>query len=304
MYSIMASADTFLANLSNLQQRMGTANRQVSSGLRVQNVSDDPSSVVDILELNTQIQSNNQLGLNLGKVQTEVNAGEGAINSATTLMDQAQQLGAEGATATTSTGTRAQLAAQVSDLITEMQGLANSQVQGRYIFSGDSDQTAAFGAVDLTKSNGVGAYLGTPSTRVVQGPNGTTIPLALTAQDIFDGGTGGTPSNSVLQSLTELYNALSSNNTTAVTQAVTDVSSSSTYLSTQQARYGDIQNRISGALSYQSILNTNLGAELSSVQDSDAAQAITTLQSDTVAEQAAMSAYNSIPKKSLFDYLG
>ena len=303
MYSIVASADRFLANLSGLQQRMDTANRQVSSGLRVQNVSDDPSSVADILQLNSQISSNDQIGQNLAKVQTEMNAGESAINSATTLMDQAQQLASQGANSTSSTNSN-QLASQVSDLIKEMQSLANSQVQGRYIFSGDSDQSAAYGPVDLSTSNGVGSYLGTASTRVVQGANGTTIPLGLTAQDIFDGGPGGTASTSVLQSLSKLYSALTTGTPADVAATIPNISSAATYLSTQQSRYGDTQNRISTALTYQATLTTNLEAELGSVQNADTAQAITSLQNDTVVEQAAMSAYNAVPKKSLFDYLG
>jgi flagellar hook-associated protein 3 FlgL len=306
MYTITSSKDVFLANLSALEQRMLTDNRQVSSGLRVQTVADDPSAVNDILELNNEIGSNTQIGQNLSIVQAEVNTAESSINTANTLMDTATQLATQGATGTASAAARQQLATQVSGLLQQMQGLANTQVNGRYVFSGDSDQTSPFGVVNLAAntSNAVGAYQGSASTRTVQGPTGSTISIALTAQQIFDGGTAGTPSTSVFQALTELYNGLSTNNQSAIQQAASDITNSAKYLDTQQASYGAIQQSITAAMSQSTTLNTSLEAELISIQDVDSATAITNMQQDSTTEQAAMAAYNSLPKKSLFDYLG
>jgi flagellar hook-associated protein 3 FlgL len=306
VFTIMASSDVFLTNLNALEQRMLTDNQQVSSGLRVSSVADDPTSVGDILELNTQIDSNTQIGQNLGIVQTEVNSAESSINTATTLMDVATQLATQGSTGTAGASERQELANQVSGLLQEMQGLANTQVDGRYLFSGDSDQTPPYGTVDLTANptNAVGAYQGTASTRTVQGPEGSTISVALTAQQIFDGGASGTPATSVLQALTELYNGLTSNDQATIQQAASDVTSSAGYLNTQQASYGAIQQNISAAMNTQTTLKTNLESELSSIQDADSAIAITHMQEDSTTEQAALSAYSSLPKKSLFDYLG
>jgi flagellar hook-associated protein 3 FlgL len=306
MYTITSSTDVFLANLSSLEQRMLTDNRQVSSGLRVQTVADDPSAVNDILQLNNEIGSNTQIGQNLSIVQAEVNTAESSINSASTLMDTAVQLASQGATGTSGASSRQELANQVSGLLQQMQGLANTQVDGRYVFSGDSDQTSPFGVVNLATntSNGVGAYQGTASTRTLQGPEGSTISIALTAQQIFDGGTAGTPATSVFQALTELYNGLSTNNQSAIEQAASDITNSAKYLDTQQASYGAIQQSITAAMSQSTTLNTSLQAELVAIQDADSATAITNLQQDSTTEQAAMAAYSSLPKKSLFDYLG
>jgi flagellar hook-associated protein 3 FlgL len=306
VYTISSSADVFLASLNTLEQRMLNDNRQVSSGLRVQTVADDPTAVNDILQLNSEIGSNTQIGQNLNIVQTEVNTAESSINSATTLMDMASQLAAQGATGTSGTTARQELANQVAGLIQQMQGFANTQVDGRYVFSGSSDQTAPYGAVDLVTNttNGVGAFQGTASTRTVQGPEGSSISIALTAQQIFDGGTSGTPATSVFQSLTELYNGLSTDNQSAIEKAASDITSSASYLNTQQASYGAFQQSVTAAMDQQSALNTNLESELSAIQDADSATAITHLQQDTTTEQAAMAAYSSLPKKSLFDYLG
>jgi len=303
MFTIQTAAQTFLANLSSLEQRLDTTNREVSSGLRVQTVSDDPEDISEILQVNAEISQNNQVQTNLGQVQTEVNAAEGAISTATTLMDNASQIAAEGAS---SGADRPELANQVADILTEMQQLASTQVAGRYVFSGDSDQIAPYGAVNFTANptNGVGPYLGTDSTRTIINSYGVGFSVSFTAQQIFDGGTAGTPATSVFQSLTELYNALTSDNQNAVMSAASDITSASGYLGGMDAQYGDIQNKISDALTGQSTLNTSLQSQLSSLQDADEAQAITDQQTESTALNAAETAYAALPKKSLFDYLG
>jgi flagellar hook-associated protein 3 FlgL len=303
MFTIQTAANTFLANLSSLEQRLDKTNREVSSGLAVQTVSDDPEDIAEIMQVNAQISANDQVKTNLGQVQTEVNAAEGAISTAISLMDDATQIAAEGAS---DEANRPELASQVSDILTEMQQLASTQVAGRYVFSGDSDQTAPYGPVNFTANptNGVGAYLGSADTRQIINAYGVGFSVSFTAQQIFDGGPGGTAPNSVFQSLTELYNALTSNNQAAVTAAASDVSSASGYLSGMDAQYGDIQNKISDALTGQSTLDTSLETQLSSLQDVDEAQAVTDQQTESTALNAAETAYAELPKKSLFDYLG
>src|ERR1700685_4361701 len=167
MFTIQTAAQTFLTNLSALEERLDKTNEEVSSGLRVQTVSDDPEDVAEILQVNSEISQNDQVKTNLGQVQTEVNAAEGAISTATTLMDSASQIAAEGSSGGNTN--RAELANQVADILTEMQQIASTQVAGRYVFSGDSDQTAPYGPVNFTANptNGVGPYLGTNGTRSI-----------------------------------------------------------------------------------------------------------------------------------------
>lgn len=307
MFSIQTAANQFLSNLSALEQRLDTANKQVSSGLRVQTVSDDPAVVSQIVQLNAQIDANSQVKTNLSQVQTEVNAAESAINTATTLLDRASQIATAGSSST-STVDRTQLAQQVQDIAIEMQQLADTQVGGRFVFSGDSDQTPPYKPVDFATNplNGVGAYQGSASTRTVVDSYGGRISISVTAQDIFDGGGALPPppnNNSVFQKLASLYAALMANDPTATAQAAADLETAANYLNAQQAHYGDIQNKIADALTSQGALDTNLRAQLSTAQDADEAQAVIQQQTDNTALSAAETAYSSFPKKSLFDYL-
>ena len=302
MFNTISTAnERFLADLSNLEGRLLTAQRQVSSGLRMQSVADDPDQVSALLEVKAQIAHNSQLKYNLGRVQTEVNAAESAINTAATLMDRVRQIAAQGASSTTTVDTRTQLAGQVKDIITEMFGLTQTQVEGRYVFSGDSDQTPPYLNVDLTQPNGVGGYQGSSGTRQVEHPNGSIFSISYTADQVFD---SGGVSSSVFQSLTALYNDLQSSNIANLSTDADNIGMAASFLDGQQARYGEIQNQVSDAISAQQKLDTLLQTQLGNTQDADAASAIVELQKESVAQQAALQAHAALPRTSLFSFIG
>jgi len=302
MFNTISTAnERFLADLSNLEGRLLTAQRQVSSGLRMQSVADDPDQVSALLAVKALIAHNSQLKYNLGRVQTEVNAAENAINTAATLMDRARQIAAQGASSTTTVDTRTQLAGQVKDIITEMFGLTQTQVEGRYVFSGDSDQTPPYLNVDLTQPNGVGAYQGSSGTRQVEHPNGSIFSISYTADQVFD---SGGVSSSVFQSLTALYNDLQSSNIANLSTDADNIGMAASFLDGQQARYGEIQNQVSDAISAQQKLDTLLQTQLGNTQDADAASAIVELQKESVAQQAALQAHAALPRTSLFSFIG
>ncbi|MGA8596555.1 MAG: hypothetical protein WB676_17740, partial [Bryobacteraceae bacterium] len=211
MFTVSTATNQFLANLSNLEQRIVTVQQQVSSGLSMENVSDDPDHVSELLQVKANIAQNDQMKTNLTTVQSELGAASGAIDSATTLMNSALQIASQADNSTTTTETRTQLATQVQNIITQMYGIANTQFEGRYVFSGDDDQVAPYTSVDLTSSTGMGTYQGSDVDRQVASPDGPNITISLSASQIFDGNGGGV-STSVLQSLTSLYNDLTSNN--------------------------------------------------------------------------------------------
>lgn len=299
--TVSTATDRFLADLSNIEQRLITAQRQVSSGLRMQDVSDLPDQVSTLLVLKANIARNDRLKSNLSSVQTEVSAAETAINTATTLMDKARQIAVQGVNGTTTVDTRTQLAAQVKDLVTEVFGLTNSNVEGRFIFSGNADQNPPYAAVDLTQPNSVGAYQGSASSRLIEHPNGSKFSVSLTASQVFDYGDATT---SVLKSLTSLYNNLLSNNVTGLATDATNLATASSYLSGQQALYGGFLNQITDAQTFQQKLDIQYQIQLSNLQDADPVAAITNLQQASTAQQAALQAHAAMPTKSLFDFLG
>jgi flagellar hook-associated protein 3 FlgL len=294
------SAQSFLAGLNQIQQRLQTAQTQLTTGLKINNVSDDPSEIADIWQLNSELGQTQQTETNLGQVATEVNTGESALESAVTLVEQAETYGAQGASDISSPTTRTELANQISAILQELVSTANTSVEGRYIFAGDADQTEPY-SIDATQNPpAISAYQGTASTRQIQGADGSPFSIALTAQQIFD---SSDPSTNIFSSLTSMIQGLNNNDDPTITSALTGIQNAGTYLNEQLAFYGTTQDRVTAAQTFGQNYTTQLQTELGGVQDADEAASITNMTEATTQLQAALQSEAKLPTTTLFDFL-
>jgi flagellar hook-associated protein 3 FlgL len=298
--SLDPSAQQFLNNLNRIADALSTAQQQLSTGVKISSVSDAPDQISTLLETRASLGSTQQILSNLGRQKTEVDAGEQALESAVQLFEHAQTLGAQGATDTLTADQRATLSGQVGTVLQQLVGLAGSTVEGRFIFSGDTDQQTPY-TIDLTQANPVSAYLGSAATRVAQHPNGTTFPISLTAQQVFD---SADPSTNVFTSLNNLRTALANNDDAGIQNAVDALPKVDTYLNNQLAVYGNTQSQVAEATSYGQTLETQLQTQISNLQDADSTDAILTLTQAQTQQQAAIAARAHFPRTTLFDFLG
>ena len=289
----------FLNNLNQISDRMAQAQQQVSSGLKITQVSDAPDSIALLLQADANLSATNQSLSNLGQVKTEVDAGEQALQSAVSLFDQVQTLGAQGNTDTQTASGRATIAQQLDSLLSETVGLAGTNVDGRYIFSGNSDQQIPY-IYTAGQVPPVSAYLGAASTRLAQHPNGTTFSVALTAQQIFD---STDPTTNVFSAIENLSTALKNNDSTAIATAFDGLSKVSSYLNSQLAVYGDTQNKVADATSFGNTLQLQLQTQISGLQDADLTQSILNLTQSQTQQAAALQSEAKLPRSTLFDFL-
>ncbi len=114
------SAEAFMANINRVQRSVDEASRQVSSGLRVNSASDAPDQVDSILQIRTDTARNTQIESNLALAKADADSADGALNSATKLLDRARTLGAQGANFTLDAAGRQSLAGEVEGLLEQM----------------------------------------------------------------------------------------------------------------------------------------------------------------------------------------
>jgi len=297
--SLDPTSQAFLTGIDQIQQRLETAQAQLTTGLKMNNVSDDPSEIANLWQTRSNLDQIQQINSNLGQVQTEVNTGETALEGAVTLVERAETLGAQGASDTVDVNTRQELAGELGSVLQELVSTANTTVQGRYIFSGDSDQKAPY-TYDPTQSYPVSAYQGSTSTRLIQAPDGSTFAVALTAQQIFDSPNA---QQNVFESISSLQQALLNNDSAGVSAALANVQTSDTFLNQQLAFYGTVQDRVTNSLTFSQNYQTQLQTQLSGIQDADETESITDLTQAQTQLQAALESRAQIPNKSLFDYL-
>lgn len=295
-----ASHATFLAGMERIAARAQRAHQQLTTGLKMNTVSDDPAHLPVLMEVRASIDRNRQISNNLGRVKTETDAAESALSTAVSLLDNVATLASEAQPNTQTGDTRQQIAQQVSADLEQMIGIANTTVEGRYIFSGDSDQMQPY-SLDMTQPNPVSAYNGSGSSRTVEHPDGSTFGVARTAQQIFD---DGDPATNAFAAISNLRSALLNNDQAGIDASVANLQSASRYLNAQLSFYGTVQARVNGAIDFAANLQTQLETQQSQIQDADLTESITELSQAAVQQQAALSAEKEMPRTSLFDYLG
>lgn len=294
------SAQQFLNSLNAIGDRMTAAQRRIATGLKISQVSDAPDSISQLLAARANLAGTEQTLSNLGRVKTEVDAGEQALGSAVSMFDKVRTLGAQGGSDVLTASGRADAAQQLDSLLQQLVGLSGTSVEGRFIFSGDKDQQIPY-TYTAGQPNPVSAYLGSPSTRLVQHPNGTTFAVALDAQQIFD---SADPTTNVFGAIQNLSAALKANDSAAIQTANDGLAKVGEYLNSQLAFYGTTQNRVANAIDFGKTLQVQLQAQIASLGDADLTQAILELNQAATQQQAALQSRARIPRTTLFDYLG
>jgi len=298
--SLDPAAQQFLTDLNRIADRMALAQQRITTGLKISQVSDAPESISLLLEARANLNATRQTLSNLGRVKAEVDAGEQALEGAVGIFDKVQTLGAQGNTDTLTAAGRADVAQQLDSLLQQTVGLAGTAVEGRFIFSGDTDQQAPY-TYTAGQANPVSAYLGSGSTRLVQHPNGTAFSVSLTAQQIFD---SADPTTNVFSAIQNLSAALKNNNSAAIHTAFDGLAKVGQYLNTQLAFYGNTQNKVADASDFGKTLEVQLETQISSFADADLTQAILDLTQAQTQQQAALESRAKLPRSTLFDYLG
>jgi len=297
--SLDPSALSFLNGMAQIQQRAQVAEDQMTTGLKINSVSDAPDQIASLYETRSELAQTQQIDSNLTQVKAEVDTAESTLSSAVTLVERAQTLASEGDTGTATASSRQAIAGELGGILQQLVSDANTTVGGRYIFAGDSDQQAPY-SIDLTQTNPISSYQGSDTTRQIQGADGTTFSVALTAQTIFDDPTG---QEDVFSSINNLRVALLNNDQAAIDAAMPNVQSVGTYLNQQLAFYGSVQDRVASESDFGANYETQLQTQLSGIQDADLTQSITEMQQAQTQETAALTARAQLPQKSLFDYL-
>lgn len=303
---ISGSNQAFLASLNSIQLQMQQSQAEVSSGLRVQQASDDPTEIAEILQLQGDISQNQQIQSNLNSVSSDLGTADSALQTAVQAVESATSLGTQGASTTSTADERTNLAQQVNGILQTLVGIANTNIDGRYIFSGDQDTQPAY-QIDPTQPEGVKQLVNAPATQVVVDASGTSISVSKTAQEIFDAkdANGNPTAGNVFAAVNSLVTALQSNNQADISQAVISLQSADQYLNDQLAFYGQAESSITTATTVAQQFQTQETSNLSQLRDADVASVAVQLTQEQNQNQAALSAESTLlQQKDLFSYLG
>jgi flagellar hook-associated protein 3 FlgL len=303
--SLDGNADLFLANLSRAQDRLSRAQRAIASGKRIQTASDDPDEVGPLLQLRAALARNGQVETNLQRASTEARTAEQALDQALKLLDRAVTIASQAAGPNATADVRQNLATETQGLLETMIGLSHTQVERRYIFSGDLDQYPTY-ELDLNSGTGVAELTVASATRRIEDPAGGNFAVSRTAREIFDlrNPDDTLAEGNVFNALNALRTALASDDTAAIASAAALVRTGSDHLNSQIAWYGSVQRRLSQATEFASAYAVRLQASIGDKEDADVAAAALEMTQANIQVQASLEARANVPRTTLFDLLG
>ena len=142
-------------NLSEVQQ-------QLSTGIKVATPSDDPGRAGTIAQFNSTLERISRHKERMGYATNILSQQENLLAQTNDLLVRARELATQGGNGTMSVEGRQQIADEVWQIRDNLVALANTTVQGRYIFHGARDDTPPF--VEAGYAN---PATGSPSERYI-----------------------------------------------------------------------------------------------------------------------------------------
>jgi len=299
--------DSVKANITRVSDQMLRANLIVSTGKRINKLSDDPVGMVSVLDLRSDIKNLEQLERNITMGRTWLKTGEAALTQVEDILSQVKSLAIQMASENVGSSERSAAAETVEGLLRQVLALANSKVGDRYIFGGTNTDTTPFSFDDEDTPTEV-TYAGNASAFSIKIGNDLEVAVGKDGEQIFgdddfDWSNASAGEDNIFKTLLDLKGYLKSDSTAGIQGALTKLDN---HLSTVNAAISDIGTRIIRLDVKENIiadLKLSYTDRMSRIEDADIAEAIMDLQSRQVAYQAALASSSKILKVSLVDYL-
>jgi flagellar hook-associated protein 3 FlgL len=292
-----------LLTLNDQQEQINQLSQQISSGVKLSSPSDDPYDWAQAMDLNQGLQEYSSIlsGISFGTGWAK--ATSSALSQLSNLVSQAQQI-AVSASSATGVSNSASLAGEVSGILQQAVSLANSQYGDQYIFAGTSTGSAPFSIDDTT-----GAVTGPVDQNSIMVKTGTcdasgggSTAVNLTGNDVFSFTSGGNTLN-VLQVIWGLGQAIQSGDSATITSDVNTLNDAYSHITNESAINGTTLSDLSTQQSAITAMQTSEQSTLSSLEETNVADATTKLSQAQTAFQAALQVTGMLDGLNLTSYL-
>jgi hypothetical protein len=128
-------------NLQLSQQSLSTALQQVTTGLRVNQPSDDPAAAATMTISLASSANVDQYTKNISSITSQMQTADSSFSSIVTSLNNAITLGTSGAGSTVSTANKQAIATELQGVLSSVVAQANASYQGVYLFAGSASST-------------------------------------------------------------------------------------------------------------------------------------------------------------------
>ena len=297
--------DRAIAQMGVTQDRLSKTQTQLSTTKQINKPSDAPDQAATITRLKSAIDRQNAYVSTINSVKDKLSQQETAASNATDVLTRLKELTIQAANDTYSGVDRKSIDLEVMQLRDQLLSLANTQdVNGNFIFSGSRVGKQAF----ATDENGKLVYQGDQTVSATGVGDQSAVDINRSGTNPFDKIVRLDESNKKMavgffQVIDDLSAALQSNNSGDIKRAVGEMTTLQQGLSDSLASIGAATNKIDNQASLAEENVLRMKSTLSQVEDTDYTEAITKMNKDILALQAAQSSFAKIAQLNLFDYI-
>ncbi len=175
----------------------------------------------------------------------------------------------------------------------ELLALANSSVDGKYLFSGFKEDTPPYSGDPV-------AYAGDNEAFELEIGPGEKVKVNLTGEEVFgDPGTG----KDMWQLFDNMVSALDVGDSAAALAEMDDLDRAADQMRSQRSRMGNLAQRVDSAKLNMEDVRIDMEAMLSRYEDADLVETITNMTMQETAFKAALDITSRVSRLSILDYM-
>jgi len=297
---ISASYLTGLTNsLNEITLNQQSLTNELSSGVRVNSLSDDPSAAGENVSLSSQLAQDANYQQASNSVTSLLQVKNSTLGSVISQLTQAISVATQGVGGTESTGDTSTIITQLAGIRDEVLSLANTTYQGNYLFSGSLGNTEPY-SLDSSTNPATVNYAGDSITSTLGAPDGSSVRIGTPGNVIFSA--SGT---NVLGTLNQLISDFTNGNTVAATSATNSLTGLVAYVSQQRSGVDNSISRIATEQGNLQSQSTELSVQQIALMQTNTAQVATGLSASETQLSALEDAIAALEKQgTLFNVIG
>jgi flagellar hook-associated protein 3 FlgL len=275
-----------------------TLTSELSSGLRVASLSDDPVAVAQSTLFGSSIAKADTFVQTASGVSSRLQVADSTLGEVVTQVTSALSIAVSGNNGTLNASNIASIGQQLSGIRDQVLSLANTSYQGQYLFGGSQGSTPPFN-LNTATNPATANYTGDNNLQYVETPAGQKIQVNLPGSAVF-----GAAGSGVLGALNKLISDFSGGATTAALTADTGALTSALgQLSSQRSTLDSSLSRLQSTSTYVQTEESQLTVAQSSLVSADPATVASQLSQAEVQHQALISVINALGSTNLFSLM-
>ena len=297
--------DRATESMGSLQSKLATTQAQLAASKQILSPSDAPDQAAAIQRLRGEVDKQANHKANLQVALRHYSTEETALKSSSDILIRMKELAIQAANDTQGPDSRKAIATEMKALRDQLLSLGNTRDDsGNYIFSGTRVKTQAF----VTAPNGQVVYQGDQTQSQIPAGIERTVSFTRSGTDVFsrvvrNDAQGQAQSVGFFDALDQMVSAVENSQTSGIQQSIADVDQMQSNLTLSLAQTGSDQNIVQSQIDVLDETSLRLKSSLSDVEDLDYATAVTKMNKEMMALQAAMGSFSKISSLTLFDYI-